>query len=144
MYGMLAEGGGGEPAEAEGEAIQHNPLFDQVPGPTGWSVADAPLRAQYNSYTGWKSWRVPGGTFEQLDKSGYDWALGGSSHYYEGSEGMWRRSDHTMMDVQSFMTPEQIAEYGGTMYENGKFWTFDRPLTLFIKWEDFVPQVRKH
>jgi hypothetical protein len=65
--------------------------------------------------------------------------LGLSSMYEEGLEGMWRTSDHTMMDVEGIMTPEQIREFGGMMLKDkkGVTYVFEKPVTLFIRWENY-------
>lgn len=125
--------------EATAASIPENPLFDRNPGQTGWSFVESgpPSRGQYGSYQGWISARIPGRTFDQLDKAGVKLPLGGYSGYYAGLAGEWRFSDHAMMDVRSFMTSEQIQEYGGTMHENGSFWTFSKPITTFKLWSDF-------
>jgi hypothetical protein len=39
------------------------------------------------------------------------------------------------------MSPEEIAAYGGKMGidKYGPFFTFQKPITTFIKWEDYKP-----
>jgi hypothetical protein len=54
---------------------------------------------------------------------------------------MWSMRDHLFFDATTIMTPEQIAEYGGSMplATDPAAWTFKTPITTFIKWENFPP-----
>jgi hypothetical protein len=71
--------------------------------------------------------RKAGGIFEQIDPNTLP--LHGSSYYFEGLAGVWRYSDHIMMDASKVMSPEEFAAYGGKMGEDriGTFTYFQKP-----------------
>jgi len=138
---VVSEDGG--LAGAPTRSIPQNPLFETRPGSNGWEPFNpseqGPIeRNMFNRSQGWHSDIKAGGAFSKVDRSTLPLRL--SSSYYEGLDGMWRISDHTMMDVGQFMTPEQIAEYGGQRLEDqfGTSYIFQKPITLFIKWENYT------
>ena len=127
----------GTASSAAAEEIPSNPLFHQIPGPGGWTLAEElPSVEQFGGALGHSSKVFP--TMKTLVDEVHP-QLNASSFYFEGRNGMWRYSDHTFFDVRPFMTEAQILEHGGKMAQdkNGIIWVFKKPITTFKTWEDY-------
>jgi len=107
------------PGLSEASEIPDNPLFYEKPGQNGWEYAEEglPNVTEFRNALGkGKSYLKPGGELEKLAPS---LPFQARTYYFQGRNGMWRYSDHTYFDVSNFMTPEQIAEYGGIPNRRG-------------------------
>jgi RHS repeat-associated protein len=131
-------------AAPEGEILEMAEFLTQ-PG-NAWEAFDPMMQGaldptQYGRVVGGMSKVRPNGAFASIDRETLPLRL--SSAYYEGREGMWSVRDHLYSDARNIMTPEQIAEYGGRMplATDEKAWVFDKPITVFMKWENYYKWV---